>query len=211
MKTTLKLFILLLVFIAFLSCSEDDGPNLVAVESSTASNIPAPLIGGFGEPESGAFTKFSFETGAVTESDTEWDIALRGTIIAVNGGALTGTTDEPDRNGNAAVSIQTGTTFAGVTDAEGLTFSQDADGDFAIPTETDLGWYNYNPATFIVTPIPGTVLVFRTHDGKYAKVEILSYYRDTPSDPDAFMDEARVYTFNYIYNPNEGETSLTTE
>lgn len=175
--------------------------------SATAENVPAPQTGGQGQPVGGPFTKFSFETGAVTTSDTEWDIAFRGTTIAINGGTVTGTAEEPDRNGNAGVSIENGT-FDSVTDASGLTYAQDADGAFGIPTGSDNGWYNYNPATFIVTPIPGKILVIRTHDGKYAKVEILSYYRDAPAQPDPFMDESRVYTFNYVYNPNEGETSL---
>ena len=63
--------------------------------------------------------------------------------------------------------------------------------------------------TNIVSPLPGKILVFRTHDGKYAKVEILSYYQDNPTSPDGFADPARYYTFNYVYNPNDGETDLT--
>jgi len=51
-------------------------------------------------------------------------------------------------------------------------------------------------------------LVIRTHDDKYAKVEILSYYKDAPAEPDGFVDESRFYTFNYVYNPNEGQTAL---
>ncbi len=183
---------------------------LEALESATVENLEAPQTGGQGEPVGGPFTKFSFATGTVTDSETEWDIAFRGTTIAVNGGVATGTAEEPVRNGNAGASIETGT-FAEVTSAEGLAFAQDADGAFAIPTGSDTGWYNYNPATFTVTPIPGRVLVFRTHDGKFAKVEILSYYRDAPAQPDAFVDESRVYTFNYVYNPNEGETSLASQ
>lgn len=214
MKTTFKLFSLLFMLFAFVACSddEDDTPDLTAVESSTASNIEAPQTGGQGqsEPEGGPFTKFSFETGTVTDSDTNWDIAFRGTSIAVNGGTETGTADEPERNGNAGVSIETAT-FASITSADGLTFVQDADGAYAIPTGSDNGWYNYNSTTFTITPIPGKILVFRTHDGKYAKVEILSYYRDAPAEPNGFVDEYRVYTFNYVYNPNEGETTLTTE
>ena len=178
--------------------------NLVA---ETVSNLEAPQTGGQGEPIGGPFTKFSFETGAVTESDTDWDIAFRGTTIAVNGGVVTGTADEPVRNGDAAASIENGT-YSEITSADGLSFVQDADGAFAIPTGSDQGWYNYNPATFTVSPIPGKILVFRTHDGKYAKVEILSYYRDAPAQPDAFTDESRVYTFRYVYNPNDGETNL---
>lgn len=175
--------------------------------SATASNVPAPQTGGQGQPIGGPFTKFSFESGEVTTSDTEWDIAFRGTTIAINGGAVTGTDEEPARNGDAAVSIENGT-FSSITSANGLSYSQDANGAFGIPTGSDNGWYNYNPATFIVSPIPGKILVFRTHDGKYAKIEILSYYRDAPAQPDAFMDESRFYTFNYVYNPNDGETSL---
>ncbi|MEM9363495.1 MAG: HmuY family protein [Bacteroidota bacterium] len=213
MKTTLKLFTLLFVLTAFVACSDDDeGPVLIAVESNRASNIPAPQNGGFGQGEiSGDFTKFSFATGAVTDSETEWDIAFRGLRIAVNGGTPTGTNDEPVRNGNAAAAIVVDTTFAEVTSADGLTFEQDATGAFAIPAGSDNGWYNYNGMINVVTPLAGRILVFRTHDGKYAKVEILSYYRDAPSEitPEVATNDFRFYTFNYVYNPNEGETSLT--
>ena len=180
---------------------------LSEVISGTMINLPAPQTGGQGEPEGGPFAKFSFETGDVTDSETAWDIAFRGTSIAINGGTVTGTADEPERKGNAGVAIENGT-FTDITSAGGLTFTQDSDGAYAIPAGSDNGWYNYNPATFIITPIPGRILVIRTHDGKYAKVEILSYYRDAPADPDAFADESRVYTFKYVYNPNDGETSL---
>ncbi|MGB5820246.1 MAG: HmuY family protein [Saonia sp.] len=211
MKSMFKIVMLLFVAMAFTSCSDDDdeGPQLEAVESKTASNIPAPQTGGQPSPDpiGGPFTKFSFATGAVTTDETEWDIAFRGTRIAVNGGVATGTADEPVRNGNAGAFIATGT-FASVTTAEGLTFIQDADGAYAITPLSDEGWYNYNPQVNIISPIPGRVLVFRTHDGKYAKVEILSYYKDAPAQPDGFGDESRFYTFNYVYNPNAGETSL---
>lgn len=180
---------------------------LADLVSDTMSNLPAPQTGGQGQPVGGPFTKFSFETGGVTDSDTDWDIAFRGTTIAINGGSVTGTADEPTRTGNAAAFIQTGT-FAEVTSADGLNFVQDVDGAFAIPTGSDVGWYNYNPATFTVSPIPGRILVIRTHDGKYAKVEILSYYKDAPAQPDPMVDESRVYTFNWVYNPNEGQTAL---
>jgi hypothetical protein len=209
MKTALKLFSLLFMFVAFIACSddEDDVPDLVAIEANTASNIPAPQTGGQGEPVGGPFTKFSFETGTTTNSETDWDIAFRGTSIAVNGGSTTGTTDEPERNGNAGAAIEN-STFSEVASASGLTFTQDTDGAFAVPAGSDNGWYNYNPATFTITPIPGKILVIRTHDGKYAKIEILSYYRDAPAQPNPMSDESRVYTFKYVYNPNEGETSL---
>ncbi|TMM53238.1 hypothetical protein FEE95_19410 [Maribacter algarum] len=207
MKMTSKFLTLLFIATVFNSCNDDDNePSLVAVESKTATNIPAPQTGGQGQPVGGPFTKFSFATSAVTTSDTDWDIAFRGTTIALNGGAVTGTDDEPTRNGNAGASIASGT-FVSISDAAGLTFAQDADGAFAIPTGSDNGWYNYNPQVNQISPIPGKVLVIRTHDDRYAKVEVLSYYKDAPAQPDA-TSESRYYTFNYVYNPNEGETSL---
>ncbi|NAS30015.1 hypothetical protein GTQ40_03440 [Flavobacteriaceae bacterium R38] len=205
-KVSLLFFTLSLLLI---SCSsDDDGADLNSVQSVRFTNLPAPQTGGQGQgPIGGPFTKFNFETGAVTTSDTDWDIAFRGTTIAVNGGNVTGTADEPARNGNAGVAIVNGT-FASVTSAEGLTFNQDSDASFAIPTGSDNGWYNYNFMTNIITPIPGKVLVFRTRDGKYAKVEVLSYYQNAPSSPDPSSDAARFYTFNYVYNPNAGQTSF---
>lgn len=194
---------------AFTSCSSDDDSTPTdPVQTETVSNLYAPQTGGQGEPVGGEFTKFDFETGAITTSDTAWDIAFRGTTIAVNGGTLTGTEDEPKRNGNVGVAEVTGT-LASVTTAEGLTFEQDAEASFAIATGSDNGWYNYaGDPTHLITPIPGKVFVFRTTEGNYAKVEFISYYEDAPSEPNAFEDATPYYTFNYVYNPNEGDTSL---
>ncbi|AXT62675.1 hypothetical protein D1816_20775 [Aquimarina sp. AD10] len=205
-----KGILLLAIFSLILaSCSDDDngnGPDPVPIESNQVTNLTAPQIGGQGTGQDigGPFTKFDFETGAITTSDTDWDIAFRGTTIAVNGGEVTGTADEPIRNGNTGAAIATGT-FASVTSAEGLTFAQDNSSAFAIPTGSDNGWYNYNFMTNIISPIPGKVLVFRTRNGNYAKVEIVSYYKDQDSSNPA---NGRFYTFNYVYNPNVGETSF---
>jgi hypothetical protein len=141
-----------------------------------------------------------------TTSDTDWDIAFRWTTIAVNGGVVTGTDGEPARTANTGVSIVTGT-FASITTAESLTFVQDAIGAYAIPTGSNKGGYNYNPQVNLITPIPGKILVFKTTAGNYAKVEILSYYKDNPAQPDQ-TSESRYFTFNYVYNPNVGKTSF---
>ena len=81
-----------------------------ALVEGTISNLFADQTGGPGTDEEigGEFTKFDFETGAETDSDTDWDIAFRGTTIAINGGAVTGTADEPARNGGVEAAIATG-------------------------------------------------------------------------------------------------------
>ncbi|WP_394746950.1 HmuY family protein [Spongiimicrobium salis] len=207
----MKKGILLLTMLAMIgtSCSSDDDGTSTPdpVQAQLVSNISAPQTGGQGQPVGGDFAKFDFATGRATTSDADWDIAFRGTTIAVNGGTVTGTADEPSRNGNAGATIVSGT-FASVTTAQGLSFDQDSDASFAIPTGSDNGWYNYNFMTNIISPIPGKVLVFRTRDGRYAKVEVLSYYENAPANPDPQSDAPRYYSFNYVYNPNEGETSL---
>lgn len=211
MKTmnSFKAIVCTTLLLVFASCDTDDDntTQLDPVQSELVENLAAPQTGGQGQPVGGAFAKFDFETGQPTTSDTDWDIAFRGTTIAVNGGTGTGTADEPERNGNAGATIVTGT-FASVTSVDGLLFEQDTEASFAIPTGSDNGWYNYNPQLNLVTPIPGTILVFRTRDGKFAKVEILSYYKDSPANPNPETDEGRYYTFNYVYNPNEGDTSF---
>lgn len=208
-KNTFKTIAFAAICIAFTSCSNDDDntPTTDPIQAELVSNLHAPQTGGQGQPVGGEFTKFDFETGMQTTSDTDWDIAFRGTTIAVNGGTVTGTDDEPARTGDAGATIVTGT-FASVATDEGLTFTQDADASFAIPTGSDNGWYNYNFMTNIVSPIPGKVLVFRTTEGNYAKVEILSYYEGAPTNPNPNVDASRYYTFNYVYNPNDGDTSF---
>ena len=198
-----------ILLLSFISCSneEEEEQEIVVSEplkSEQVTNFAAPQTGGMGQPIGGEFSKFDFVTGEKSASETEWDIAFRGTTICINGGTSTGTADEPVRNGNAGAVVVSGT-FDSVTTVQGLTFSQDAEGSFAIPTGSDNGWYNYNPQTFTITPIPGKVLVFRTRDGRYAKVEILSYYLDQDSSN---TRGGRYYTFNYVFNPNQGETSF---
>ncbi len=179
--------------------SETNGVQLINKEII---NIPAPQTGGRGVPIGGEFTKFDFETGIVTTSETDWDIAFRGTTIALNGGEVTGTNDEPARNGNVEVSVVNGT-FESVKSTKDLKFEKDGNGAFGIPTGSNNGWYNYNPATNIILAIPGKIFIFKTRKGNYVKVEFLSYYQDQDN-----TKEGRFYSFNYVLNQKIGSTSL---
>lgn len=206
MKTNfLKLSILAFtLFIA--SCSnDDDNENTVPVVTQTVSNLSAPQTGGQGQPVGGEFTKFSFSEKKVVTNDN-WDIAFRGTTIIVNGGGKIGIAGgEPERKGSGAVSIVSGT-FASVTTFPATTtFTQDADKFYAFPTSGDNAWYDYNASTHIITAKSGKIFVVKTHDGKYAKFEILSYYQNAPAKPDA-NSVSRYFTFNFAYQANSTTT-----
>jgi len=210
MRTTTTYLTLFLLILS--SCSKDNEVQLMDVVSERYDNLYAPQSGGVDPrtgqftPVSGEFIKFNFSLGQITISDTDWDLAFRGTSIIVNGGESLGTIDEPVRTGNAAVYIATGTMMS-VTEVNLQQLSQDSSVGYAIAEGGGNGWYTYQgPPVNLITPTPGKILVFRTNDGKYAKMEILSYYKDAPENPDAYTSESRYYTFNYQYQPNEGIT-----
>ncbi len=158
----------------------------------------------------GTFTKFSF-----SEEDTvnhnNWDVAFRGTTIIVNGGAKAHN-DQPDRTGNAAVYIAIGS-MSEINSVDTNRLFQDNVSGSAILENMmvdDLGisgegWASYNYQTHIISPIPGRILVFRTQDNKYAKMEVLSFY-DNPNPNPSEGDYGGFYTFNYVYQSNGGTT-----
>ncbi|REG90817.1 HmuY family protein [Flavobacterium aquicola] len=208
MKTNfLKLSILaLILFIT--SCSNDDDNNETtpAVVTQKVSNLSAPQTGGQGQPVGGEFTKFSFSENKVVTNDN-WDIAFRGTAIIVNGGAKYNAADagEPARTGSGSVSSVSGTFASVTTFPVATTFKADGASAYAIPTGSGNGWYSYNSTTHIISAIAGKVFVVKTHDGKYAKFEILSYYKDAPATPDA-TSLSPYYTFNFAYQANSTTT-----
>ncbi|MBT8235637.1 MAG: HmuY family protein [Bacteroidia bacterium] len=208
----MKKFLGLLVFalIVWGCSSDDDGPELLQVQSNTFTNLYAPQTGGQGQgPIEGEFTRFDFASGNTTTSSTDWDIAFRGTSIIINGGVSLGTTDEPERTGTGAAYIATGT-FADIASVTRSEFVQDSASGYAIPSGSGNGWYSYNPMANTIEPIPGRILVIRTRDNRYAKVEILSYYKDAPETITAEIatNDLRYYTFSYAYQPNEGSDNF---
>jgi hypothetical protein len=78
---------------------------------------------------------------------------------------------------------------------------------YAIARGSGRAWYTYDGPTNLLTPIPGRVLVVRTATGKFAKVEILNYYRGgiTPSAsaPDSVkIKDQRFLHFRYTVQLN---------
>ncbi|TAE27641.1 MAG: hypothetical protein EAZ92_09185 [Candidatus Kapaibacterium sp.] len=143
----------------------------------------------------GRFTYFNLKDSTiVTGADTataKWDIAFRGTTIWINGGT--------GRFGQAQAQVLTAQDYDALVLAPETGWRVDSSATaLAIPTGSGRGWYNYSSATNIISPIPGVVIALRSADGKYAKLQIQSYYRGAPAMPD-MNSASRYYTFRYFY------------
>jgi hypothetical protein len=207
--------LLLASFTLFVSCNTSSDPapiisetiadlnaDYAPYESPLPTNRPPLRIG-----ETNQYTLFSFKTGAIVDGinigTDKWDIGFRSTSIIVNGGT----------SGSSTVTAQiVSGTLESITEAplDGYKSDNSAGATAAernaIPAGSGNGWYTYAQATNIVSPIAGKVIIVKTADNRYAKFEILSYYKGAPasvSPEPAGADKDRYYTFRYVYQPND--------
>ncbi len=198
--------------LTFSGCDDDegdisDGSTTVAVQ--TATDIPADADAPVGDPSQAPppdYTFYSLTEGRVVDeadsNSTQWDIALAGTTILVNGG-----TSGP---GQGEAQVMSGV-FSDLLEAPEAGYQTDSESGLAVPGGSGNGWYNYTggdtPSNAII-PIPGRVIVLRTAEGNYAKLEVVSYYEGNPdTTTPEFADNAtrpagRHYTFQYVMQPN---------
>jgi hypothetical protein len=153
--------------------------NLYAFKSPAVVKTVADLRADGSAP---AFTYFSFATGApVADSNAAWDLAFRSTTIKAKGEAQLVPDAEFDK----------------------LASAPDSGYGAAFPA-----WYDYSgEPNHTITPKAGTVIVVRTAAGKYAKIEISSYYKGRPAMPDGLKDTARYYSFRYLLQ-DDGSRNL---
>ncbi len=198
-------FGLLSSFLFLSSCSDNDNDEAggsATLEVQNATDIPADTSAVSGPPGQGPlpnYTFYSLADGEVVDkadsNSDQWDLALAGTIVLVNGG-----TSGP---GQGQAQVVAGA-FEALSEAPEGGYRADSEAGQAIPTGSGNGWYTYtvqdgNPPNTIL-PIPGRIIVLRTADGNYAKLEILSYYRGNPdtSASDFSAVDGRYYTFRYV-------------
>src|SRR5258705_8583378 len=151
--------IALTVSISLFSCKKDNN-NTIVLQSKQVSNLAADTIIGVytsgpaaGQPYgSGKFTFFNLETNSVvTNSDSatsKWDIGFRGTTIITNSG------NSGPANGGAFVYVGTFDDLKTIS-ADSVFRTDNAPSAYAIRTGSGNGWYSFNGATNLVTPIPG--------------------------------------------------------
>lgn len=209
---TVKIFsaFFMVLSIGIFSCSKDKSPAPAPAPlvSKSVSDLVADTILGIapsGQPYgAGKYTFFSLENNAVVPSSdsatNKWDIAFRGTSVITNGG------NSGPGNGGGFV-------FTGLFDdlktipADSTFKTDNAPSSYAITSGSNKGWYIYNATVNLITPIPGRVLVIRTATGKYAKVEILNYYKGgvTPAasaSDDEKLKKQRFFTFRFLFQPD---------
>ncbi|HEY5692440.1 MAG TPA: HmuY family protein [Cyclobacteriaceae bacterium] len=199
------------------SCSEDD-PAPDSVVSTTISDLDAdyapfePITGPpTGPPkrigETKKYTLFSFSTGQIVPNSdsatTKWDIGFRSTSIIINSG-----TSGP---GATRAQVVQGV-FEEISEAPELGYIADNTPSFVIASSpkpsadapANYWWQNGGSgSSTIVSPIPGQIIVIKTSENRYAKMEILSYYKGAPAAPNNMTDLDRHYTFRFVYQPND--------
>ncbi|KPQ20164.1 MAG: membrane-associated heme-binding lipoprotein HmuY [Algoriphagus marincola HL-49] len=197
MKTIQKLLFTAAISGFLFSCDSNDDPlPIVPLEAILVEDLAAPndvIDRNTGEvTEERPFQFFSLEQNALVSENEDWDLAFKGTTIRVNS----------SKNVSAAV---VNGIFEEITEVPAnATFATDTESSFAIPTGSGNGWYNYNSATFTVTPIPGRVILVQTTEGNYSKIEILSYYKGNPpvDQIDPRSTPSGHYTFRYVLRPD---------
>lgn len=183
-KTFFLSFLTMSLLVVITSCTKESADKFEPLKEKTITNFYAP--GGRFAPDAKP-KYFSFETGAeVTSKNGDWDIAFLGENIYTNSGV--------SGKGKAKSLMLTNTSFAGVKEAPSDTeLKEDKDGNLALGK-----WYSYNRETHILTPIKGNVLVVKTNKGNYAKMEILSFYKDKKES----IRNSYYYTFVYKATKN---------
>jgi hypothetical protein len=188
----LKYFLALgLLMIGLHSCNNNSTNNtpssptthVVLIKDLAANPADAPT---------GHFAFFRFKDSTVVpladSATTNWDIAFNGTSIIINCG-----TRGPGAGGAI---VQKSVDFNSITQAPATGYVVESSTASAIPGDT---WYSYDGTTHLISSIPGVVIIVRTADGKYAKMQILNYYKGAPTPIDPVNDISRYYEFKYVY------------
>lgn len=141
-----------------------------------------------------AWRYFSFRLGSVVESAgaTDWDLAFRRYQILANGG--------PQYAGTGGI-VDLGTVGFEDVHAVPETGYQPNERTPDPRNPAIAYWYRYGFFSHVLSPKPH-VWAVRTADGRYAKIELLSYY--------CARAEPGCLTFRYVYQ-GDGSTRVVRE
>lgn len=144
------------------------------------------------------FVYFSLETGkdvpAGDAKTSKWDVAFSKTTIAINSGS-----SGPGQGGAIVVEKP----IDQIAEAPKDGYKTDSDGGYAIPGGSGNSWYKYDMSVHAIIPIIGRTILVKTANGKFAKLEIISYYKDAPEDVPT--EASSYYTFRYVLADENGK------
>ncbi|MEQ1586400.1 MAG: HmuY family protein [Cyclobacteriaceae bacterium] len=209
-KSILSIVLIAGFVAAFTGCSENEDP--LPVVATTFTNLAADPGTGFnptnGQPTglTRQFTFFSFKSGDIVahadSATNKWDLGFNGTTIIVNSATSGPGTSQAQVVSGIFDELAMAPTDSYKLDNDVAPIAGAPNANLAIPTGSGQGWYTYDGANMVNKPTAGKIIVVKTSEGRYAKMEILSYYKDAPANP-TFNNTARYYTFRYVYQPNE--------
>ncbi|MEM8486484.1 MAG: HmuY family protein [Bacteroidota bacterium] len=217
MRKIYQIALYALAFVTLAACDSNSDDDPEPLQASLIQDIAAdPTVGR--DPVTGrpiSLNQYAFvslrdgnivltydNTTRTDSASTNWDIAFQGTNIIFNGG------NSGPGQGGAVILEQT---FEEVIEApadsefrtDGVSVCSTDMGDgaaFAVCPGSDNGWYNYNPASNLVSPLAGRTIAVRTADGRFAKFRILSYYQGNPAITDVTATTpSRFYTIEYVF------------
>lgn len=213
MKTNIKKFgLLLVIVVSVIACSKSSTTEVLPITAVSVKDIPADTVVGLspqGAPiTNGKYTFFSLEKNAIVpnadSASTKWDIAFMATRIITNGGT--------SGMGQGGAFVYTGLfDDLKIIPADSVFKTDNAPTSYAVTAGSGKGWYTYDGLNNLITPLAGRVLVIRTASGKYAKIEITSYYKGGTTLPATASDlekltKQRYYSFRYAFQPNGTKT-----
>ena len=141
-----------------------------------------------------SYTLYRFKDSSVVDNSdsasNNWDFGIRFVTLITNSHA--------SGPGNAGSITQTGI-YGSYTMAPTSGYAYDTtQTSTGIDAGLTSGWYTYNPSTHAFSPKAGQFFVFRTADGHYVKMEIISvnYAGYTPPNP---TPNTLIYKFRYSY------------
>lgn len=184
-----------LTLFGFLGCqNEVTEPDPVAPQGSVTlvRDLPADTA------SKKEFTYFSLRDSAIVpigdSVGSKWDLAFSGSNIRINGGT--------GRVGQGGAVVLKNIDFDTLSEAPESGYAVDTSGtQLAVK-----GWYQYTGATgtppHTILPIAGTVIVLKTAEGKYAKAQVISYYKGNPQIGTTTPEKSRFYTFKYFLQPD---------
>jgi len=207
-STIRRLLSLGIVMLSLLGCSGEmgraDDPTAATYQptppqpQAVGAQLVGPIVYTVDARSRDVWMYFDFARGsvvAVQESKTDaWDLTFQRYVIKTNGG-------HTNPIGQGALLSLGERDFAAVTKVpEKAEFMSDMHPKNRPASYNPVmeKWFNYSYLANVLAPKPFVYLV-RTHDGKYAKMRLLSYYCVNKS--------AGCLTFEYVYQ-GDGSTNL---